>query len=159
MAYNFKSIADVEVVAEPTESANVLIEEDGVIKKAPKTAVGGAGGEADLVIRFNNHPVLLEPENISIVSGSVEAVYTAFESGLIPKVEVEVVVPPTVNSYWSAGYKVVPQIIFYDDFLYINFVVGSMLGENPQAVRIVYDSANNYALSNYYIKHIATTEI
>ena len=41
MAYNFKSIADVEVVAEPAESANVLIEENGVIKRAPKTAVGG----------------------------------------------------------------------------------------------------------------------
>ena len=53
MAYNFKSIADVEVVAEPSESANVLIEEDGVIKKAPKTAVGGGGdnnGEYDLDI-------------------------------------------------------------------------------------------------------------
>ena len=44
MAYNFKSIVDVEVVAEPSESANVLIEENGMIKKAPKTAVGGAGG-------------------------------------------------------------------------------------------------------------------
>lgn len=40
----FKKLSDVEVVAEPAESANVLIEEDGVIKKAPKTAVGGAGG-------------------------------------------------------------------------------------------------------------------
>lgn len=37
----FKKLSDVEVVAEPTKSANVLIEEDGVIKKAPKTAVGG----------------------------------------------------------------------------------------------------------------------
>ena len=41
MSYEFKSIADVEVVAEPGKSANVLIEENGVIKKAPKTAVGG----------------------------------------------------------------------------------------------------------------------
>lgn len=40
----FKKLSDVEVVAEPAESANVLIEENGVIKKAPKTAVGGAGG-------------------------------------------------------------------------------------------------------------------
>lgn len=39
----FKKLSDVEVVAEPAESANVLIEEDGVIKKAPKTAVGGNG--------------------------------------------------------------------------------------------------------------------
>ena len=53
MAYNFKSIADVEVVAEPAESANVLIEENGVIKKAPKTAVGGAG--ETLVIAFNGN--------------------------------------------------------------------------------------------------------
>ena len=44
MAYNFKSIADVEIVAEPSKSANVLIEENGEIKRAPKTAVGGAGG-------------------------------------------------------------------------------------------------------------------
>lgn len=51
MSYNFKSIADVEVVAKPTESANVLIEENGVIKKAPKTAVGGSGS---LVIVFNS---------------------------------------------------------------------------------------------------------
>lgn len=36
MAYNFKSIADVEVVAEPNESANVLIEENGVIKRVPR---------------------------------------------------------------------------------------------------------------------------
>lgn len=41
MAYEFKKLSAVEVVAEPDESANVLIEENGVIKKAPKTAVGG----------------------------------------------------------------------------------------------------------------------
>lgn len=57
MAYNFKSIADVEVVAEPSESANVLIEEDGVIKKTPKTAVGGAGD--------NNYDAIIE-----VIAGS-----------------------------------------------------------------------------------------
>lgn len=45
MAYKFKKLSDVEVVAEPSESANVLIEEGGVIKKAPKTAVGGKVAE------------------------------------------------------------------------------------------------------------------
>jgi hypothetical protein len=45
----FKKLSDVEVIAEPTESANVLIEENGVIKKAPKTAVGGAGGGAYII--------------------------------------------------------------------------------------------------------------
>jgi hypothetical protein len=46
----FKKLSDVEVVAEPTETANVLIEENGVIKKAPKTAVGGGAGGNFVVI-------------------------------------------------------------------------------------------------------------
>ena len=50
----FKRLCDVEVVVEPTESANVLIEENGVIKKAPKTAVGGAGEETDMVIALTH---------------------------------------------------------------------------------------------------------
>ena len=49
MAYNFKSIVDVEVVAEPTETANVLIEENGIVKKAPKSAVGGGMGGSLMV--------------------------------------------------------------------------------------------------------------
>lgn len=40
----FKKLSDVEVVETVSDSANVLIEENGVIKKAPKTQVGGAGG-------------------------------------------------------------------------------------------------------------------
>jgi hypothetical protein len=50
----FKKLSDVEVVAEPAESANVLIEENGVIKKAPKTAVGGAGGNNTIVFSITN---------------------------------------------------------------------------------------------------------
>ncbi len=42
----FKRLSDVEVVAEPIESANVLIEENGVIKKAPKTTIGGSSGSS-----------------------------------------------------------------------------------------------------------------
>lgn len=40
MAYNFKSIADVDVINNPSDSTNVLIEEDGFIKRVPKSAVG-----------------------------------------------------------------------------------------------------------------------
>ena len=40
----FKKLSDVEVVEAVSDAANVLIEENGVIKKAPKTQVGGAGG-------------------------------------------------------------------------------------------------------------------
>ena len=46
----FKRLSDVDIVAEPTETANVLIEENGVIKKAPKTAVGGSGSEVVTIL-------------------------------------------------------------------------------------------------------------
>lgn len=68
MAFEFKKLSDVEIVEEPTESANVLIEEDGVIKKAPKTAVGD---KADMIIQ-----VIFENEDsepaVSIISGSYD---------------------------------------------------------------------------------------
>lgn len=41
MDYGFKKLSDVDVVETPNESAHVLIEENGVIKKAPKDEVGG----------------------------------------------------------------------------------------------------------------------
>jgi hypothetical protein len=67
MSYNFKSIADVEVVAEPTESANVLIEENGVIKKAPKTAVGGGSNNGLLAIFYDfsqGYEPISAPDNL-----------------------------------------------------------------------------------------------
>lgn len=44
MAYDFKKLSDVAVVETPADTANVLIEEDGVIKKVAKDKVGGTGG-------------------------------------------------------------------------------------------------------------------
>lgn len=42
---DFKKLSAVDVVESVNDSATVLIEEDGVIKRAPKTAVGGAGND------------------------------------------------------------------------------------------------------------------
>lgn len=41
MAYEFKKLSDVAVVETPADTANVLIEEGGVIKKVAKGEVGG----------------------------------------------------------------------------------------------------------------------
>lgn len=52
MAYEFTKLSDVAVAETPADNSHVLIEEDGVIKKAPKTAVGG-GGEPTTVIKIS----------------------------------------------------------------------------------------------------------
>ena len=46
----FKRLSDVDVVAEPIESANVLIEENGVVKKAPKSVIGAQEYDLDIEI-------------------------------------------------------------------------------------------------------------
>ena len=84
----FKRLSDVEVVAEPTESANVLIEENGVIKKAPKTAVGG-GGEWDAVIEINPDVSSLDDvdsEHLTLISGGFDPIFEKAQSGEKPRV-------------------------------------------------------------------------
>ena len=71
----FKKLSDVEVVAEPTESANVLIEENGVIKKAPKTAVGGGGGGYFVASDMSNNAVIASD---GLYDTLVESLFTNF---------------------------------------------------------------------------------
>ena len=77
MAYEFKRLSDVEVVETPTEIANVLIEEDGVIKKAPKTAVGGAGGSTLIVTSSKYLSEVASYENGVTKASAIAIEYTA----------------------------------------------------------------------------------
>lgn len=77
----FKKLSDVEVVAEPTEFANVLIEENGVIKKAPKTAVGGNNVSTDnnnaYVIGYAPYPGKFLPSTTQDLYSKINQVFTA----------------------------------------------------------------------------------
>jgi hypothetical protein len=80
----FKKLSDVEAVAEPTESANVLIEENGVIKKAPKTAVGGGtGGGVSSWNDLTDKPFSISIEKIA-TTGEVNVSFDNFGSCTIP---------------------------------------------------------------------------
>lgn len=120
----FKRLSDVEVIAEPTESANVLIEENGVIKKAPKTAVGGAGNEPDMVIEvattINN---VITADNMSIKSGSVEAVCAAFNEDRLPIVKVEYVFDDKDTSWRTAQRNCYsPDVEWYGEWLLLRYL-------------------------------------
>ena len=92
MSYNFKSIANVEIVETPTDKANVLIEENGVIKKAPKTAVGGANkasDEVDFEFTITTYPFSgdIYAEDIVITKGSMDNVLQRIRNDELPKVK------------------------------------------------------------------------
>lgn len=72
----FKKLSDVEVVEKPTESANVLIEENGVIKKAPKTAVGGGGVHTVLIDGLNENKITVTDGIYEALEAFLDGVYT-----------------------------------------------------------------------------------
>ena len=71
MTYNFKSIADVEMVEKPSEYANMLIEEDGLIKKTsvPTFNASAVADEFDVVFYINQ-----DIDNITLQKGDLATV-------------------------------------------------------------------------------------
>lgn len=71
MAYEFKNIATVDLVEEVAKTSNVLIEEDGIIKRAPKSEVGG---EVNGIIDSNVLPQYTSQNNITITQFDFAAI-------------------------------------------------------------------------------------
>lgn len=99
MAYEFKSLGTVDVVETASDTANVLIEEDGEIKRVAKSGVGGNKDTWDAIID------LVPPEtetyfhfgnassgdsnflsNMVVSSGAYEAIRNKILAGENPKV-------------------------------------------------------------------------
>ena len=84
----FRKLSDVEIVAEPAESANVLIEENGIIKKAPKTAVGG-GDDSNYFISFSSANYIDDNESYEIFVAT-EDLYQKIADRLANKMNVDI---------------------------------------------------------------------
>ena len=120
---------------------------------------GGGGSRADLVIRINADPSVATTDDIVIVSGSVEAVHTAFEQGKFPVVEVEIMVSSARDTYARGGYKVPAQVTFYGDTLLIRFIAEDIATTAALKCHIVYDMSDNYKLEVFVKKRISTETI
>lgn len=112
MNYEFKKLSDVDVVAEPAESANVLIEENGVIKKAPKTAVGGSSSW-DAIIDVgdqeqNIYSGDLDWSKLTYVSGDYISLRNKLDSGDMPKI--------LIKFNYVYGDIVFPQCFTFNQF-------------------------------------------
>ena len=144
MAYEFKKLSAVEVVAEPAESANVLIEENGVIKKAPKTAVGG-GGSWDAVIDYDGGTLGSDSDITLFVfeSGSYNTIKAKWDEGELPRVLIKY-----TDEYGSTFNHREPSIgIAYvedDSSFYLNFVVSTYSNTPRTAVQLILTSNNTF---------------
>jgi hypothetical protein len=140
----FKKLSDVEVVAEPTESANVLIEENGVIKKAPKIAVGG-GDEWDAVIDCGEGLPSDDSDTTLFIfkSGNFNALKSKWDKGKLPKVMIEF-----IDEYgYVFNHRVPSQSITYvndDDSFLLNFIVADYNNTPTYAVKMGLNSDNTF---------------
>lgn len=138
----FKRLSDVEVVAEPTESANVLIEENGVIKKAPKTAVGGGNTEWDAVIDCVDAFETLD--NYTFESGSYDTIKAKWDEGELPRVMLKY-----VQNYGDDYYNRVPsgRMVYYSSGqIMINFLLGSYSNVGDKVLRLVINTDSTFAV-------------
>lgn len=76
--YKPRKLADVEVIAEPTDEAHVLVEQNGEIKRTPKTAVGGGGGIAEPVVFTISNSIVCKPNSTNDRATTYEIVDAYF---------------------------------------------------------------------------------
>lgn len=72
MAKDFVKLSEVTVLEEVSDTASVLVEQNGEIYRAPKTQVGGAGGIKTAIIRDSGY--LNAIAEISTMVGAAPAV-------------------------------------------------------------------------------------
>ena len=74
MAKDFVKLSEVTVLEEVSDTASVLVEQNGEIYRAPKTQVGGAGGIKTAIIRDSGYLNAIEG-----MKQSKEAMMTTYE--------------------------------------------------------------------------------
>ena len=112
MAYRFKSFADVDRVETPAENANVLVEENGFMKKVPLDAVGG--GEDN-----TTYMVILDADNDWTVTAT-EGLYEAVVKNLFTDLKhVNIKAFFIEKEYGYVSTPLVRGIYYYPDNEYI----------------------------------------
>ena len=82
MSYNFKTIADVEVVEGPSENTKILVEENGKIKRLPVDY-----DYADALISYT-YSWTDETINIQLLHGDYNKIKTKIQSGIEPVIKI-----------------------------------------------------------------------
>lgn len=110
MAYEFRKLSDAEVVETVSDAANVLIEENGVIKKVPKTEVGADAGNNMTVlvaqVMADEHQYIDESTVVYKETGimpTAQEMWDAFKAGRI--------IVEYTNTYRDINNPVIVEIV------------------------------------------------
>jgi hypothetical protein len=138
MPYDFVKISDVDLVENPNESANVIVEDGGDIKRVPKSAIGA---QADWNETDDKNPayILNKPTNLG---GYLYYYYYGYylykcADANFERGNVHVSQDEFEADYYSSpillnnGYVVSPVVGYDNEYSKINFVNGEYLEYAP----------------------------
>lgn len=109
MAYEFKKLSDVETVEAPVDSAKVLIEENGVIKRAPKTTVG-SDWDAIIDLGESEYWNEIDANKFTFVLGNYESLATQLANGIMPKILLRRIFDYATINY---EYMIASHVLYY----------------------------------------------
>ncbi len=142
MAYEFKKLSDVEVVEAPANNANILIEENGVIKK---TAIDNIDLLMGVVVG-NTTDCEVTIDNYSVLSGSVEAVFEKIRAGLPPIVKIRYQ-RDDLNNYQAFVREIPVSVELYNEWLWLSYLYH---GHMTNTITLCELSINNDGSFDYF---------
>ncbi len=79
MSYNFKNLAEVELLNEVPENATAFAEVDGVVKRVPSKGLGGAGSIKTAIIKDSGYDGMLSGATPRMAGYDYECINMTFE--------------------------------------------------------------------------------
>lgn len=155
---DFKKLSEVTQVTEAADTANVLIEEDGVVKRVPKSEVGRG---SRLTIEFNI--ITPDAQSAFVVYLNDEIVYQ-YEMDWVPSRDDDgcymITIGDGINTVYDLALKNIDNLVYHftddantDDYLSKPIVSVEKYGENSyeKAVHLTtYETNGNYGLYIFY---------
>ena len=131
MAKDFVKLSEVTVLEEVSDTASVLVEQNGEIYRAPKTQVGGAGGIKTAIIRDSGYlnaiaglsTMIAKPEyTYECLNMTFEEAYETMANGELLSAIGMLTAEGAMNIQGSVGFG--GTAMFGVPCLMINFTVG-----------------------------------
>ena len=133
MAYDFQKLADVELLEEVPDGASAFVAVDGTVKRVPGSGLGGGGGIATAILRFDIESNASTNAVTMIASIPVHELpitcdnYTYAQARAV----LEAGNPLTAMIFMSknnmSGWMSCSHIVFSDNYIFMTFVGGDGL--------------------------------
>ena len=150
MAYDFQKLADVELLEEVPDGASAFVAVDGTVKRVPGSGLGGGGGIATAILRFDSESNASTNAVKKVVSNPVSKLpitcdnYTYEQARAV----LEAGNPLTAMSFISednmSRWMSCSQIAFSDNYISMTFFVNNNYVALPKNEQTIYWNADGF---------------